>query len=240
MSLTDRVHALYARHQPHFWPHVGAAFREPTGDVLRVMTVGINAYAGPDWSAPDPDVLRRWFVDRHSRFAKGVRSQADALAAHLTAQTALFEGLRYLGVESVFHTNAVKTWVAAAVGKKSDHLPDGLLAEHAPAFHAELALMAEHGAMPHVVMIFGEPFWEHAWRTFSEEHVGAVTTRRAQHFPGTCLHHVNRYTLALPSEANAHELLLVRVRHPAARTRRGSVAWLLAQPDFRVATTGGP
>lgn len=235
-SFVDRIHAFYERHQPHFWPHVGTAFREPAPDTLRVMTVGINAYAGEGWTI-DHDLLRRWFIERHSRFAKGVRAAADKLAPHLTGPSGLFHDLRYIGVESVFHTNAVKTWVPAAVGKKAAHLPDGLLTEHAPAFHAELELMAAHGAMPHVVMIFGEPFWEHAWRTFSESRLPSAPTRRKRHYPGPCLHHLNRYTLEVPTEPREHELLLVRLRHPAARTKKGSVAWLLAQPDFHAASS---
>jgi len=47
---------------------------------------------------------------------------------------------------------------------------------------------------------------------------------------GSTLHFVNRVVLTDGDEPS--EMLLVRLRHPSARTRVGSARWLLVQAQF--------
>jgi len=58
---------------------------------------------------------------------------------------------------------------------------------------------------------------------------------RIESCAGSCRHFLNRITL--DHDGGQHELLLVRLRHPAGRTATGSPKWLLAQPEFRAMVT---
>lgn len=79
--------------------------------------------------------------------------------------------------------------------------------------------MAEHGVLPHLVIVFGRPFREGSWRAFHPEKKPA-------------LHHAN--LIEVEGAAGKHKLALLCVRHPAARvTKKGTPEWLLALNEMR-------
>lgn len=78
---------------------------------------------------------------------------------------------------------------------------------HAPTWHAELDIMAKHGVLPHVIIVFGRPFWDWAWQAYLIDVEGAGVR---------------------------HKLALLGVRHPAARaSSKSTPEWLLSLPDVR-------
>lgn len=94
--------------------------------------------------------------------------------------------------------------------------------------------MAQHGALPHLLVVFGEPPWETAWQAFCPSPTGTksglvVTSYRNP--AGAAHHHANLIGVGL--DGGRHDLLLVRLRHPSGRTPKGSPSWLLKQADFR-------
>lgn len=232
MSLPDELQSLYARHPHPIAPHLGAAFVSPTPDTLRVMTLGLNAYiSAPDWP-PVPGWFPEWFREQRHQHQKSVVRETARLSQHLTGARGAFEGLRFAGLESSFHTNAVKSYLREEEGKRAAQLGRELLDQHAAGFRAELELLAEHGALPHVIAIFGAPFWSHAWGALKS--LTNVRILRHEFFPGPMLDFVNRYRVQVG--AHEQELVLLRLRHPAARTSEGSLDALLADPEFRLAT----
>jgi hypothetical protein len=198
------------------------------------MTVGINAYvSSKDWP-PKPTWMRQWFEDRTYRFQRAVLKTAEKLAAALTAPPGMFAGYTFDVSRGVFATNAVKVYVPEAEGKRADQLDPALYDEHRPQWRRELHALADPHVLPHVIIIFGNPFWEHAWQAFHPNHhdwTGAVRVTSFRSAGGDVLHRANR--VALDAGGQPHDLLLVKLRHPAGRSREGSVRWLLARPAFR-------
>lgn len=239
MSLTNQIEALYGAREPlHILPHIGRRYITPATRDLRVMTIGLNAYVSPREWPPRPEWFGTWFRDAENRFDKGVRKAIEPIATHVTGPYGLFDGRTYDGVDSVFHTNAVKTYLPEAAGKKATQVPAKLLLEHAETFSAELNVLAEHGVVPHLILVFAKPAWAHVWRALTAGRSRAFEVLAHEHFPGPCLHFVNRYRVRIHARAGTaeHEILLVRLRHPAARSSVGSPSHLLAEPDFLVAS----
>jgi hypothetical protein len=179
--------------------------------------------------------VQSWFENATYRFQRRVLKDAAQLAQAFTAPGALFEGLSFEGKSSIFHTNTVKVYVPEAEGKRADQLSNGQLVGHADQWHEELVAMASSGAMPHLVLVFGASVWQQAWEAFYVPLNLPVTKQLAvtgyRPGSGAVKHALNRISC---SNAGApHELLLIRVRHPAARRREYSTRWLLASPDFR-------
>ena len=107
----------------------------------------------------------------------------------------------------------------------------------------EVSLMAHHGVLPHVVVVLAEPFWRTACASLGEPPAGLrvhehVSTGTAGFEKTASWHHVNRYIVE--GRDGVQPLVLLRLFHPAAQKPsdetglpRGTVRWLLAQPDFR-------
>ncbi len=94
--------------------------------------------------------------------------------------------------------------------------------------------MADHGVLPHVVAIIGDPFWGRACDSFRNGSFTRMKTKKYEWCKGSCLHYVNRVTLDTGGE---HVLLLLRLRHPASRRATGSPKWLSQQPEFSAMLT---
>lgn len=196
------------------------------------MALGINAYVSDaDWPPP-PEWFAAWFAQARWPFQKAVLRDTDRLAAHLTGPCGAFSGQSYGGAGSIFHTNAIKTHLRESEGKRAGALAPDLFADHAADFRAELELMAQHAVLPHVVIVFGSPFWPFACDAIGKL-AGAARVDRHEFFPGPMLPFVNRYRVVLGGRTQ--DVLLVRVRHPSARTHEGGTRWLLSDPDFRLA-----
>jgi hypothetical protein len=234
-GLEARVRAIYGRHEHHIVPYVGAAFERPTDDVLRVMAVGINSYVSPpDWAAIAPTWFRDWFAEGTHRHQRAVRRASTALASAVSGPGGMFEGLKLEDGPSFYVTNAIKVYLPEARGKRADDLVDADFEKHVAQWHDELLAVAEHGALPHVLVVFGAPFWKEAWQTLHPK--GRLAERLGvKAFTAGAddlLHFLNRVELER-ADARHHDLLLVRLRHPSARTKVGSVKWLVEQPGFR-------
>ncbi len=147
-------------------PFIGDTFASGEPGALRVMTIGINAYLSEaDWARQHPEWFSGWFKDGVHKFDRTVAADAATIANAL-ADTSYFTGLTYRGKENIFHTNAVKFYMPESRGKHSNQVTREDYQRCAPTWHAELDVMAKHGVLPHIVIVFGQPFWEWAWQAF--------------------------------------------------------------------------
>lgn len=215
-------------------PYIGNGFQDPDGGDLRVMAVGINAYVseGHDWASQDPAWFRGWFERTEHRYYARVKSQAMALAAGL-GESSAFGSRTATWPKSFYGTNAIKAYLPKSTGKRASQVAHTLFAEHAPFFCREVELMAEHAVLPHLILIFGLPFWEHACAALDvgSSALGSAKIVTCGRADGTCERFARR--VRIRTDGGDHELLLVRMRHPSGRTPVGSAKWLLAQPEFR-------
>lgn len=222
-NLHDRAHAIYSKRDNHILPFVGSAFDRPTPDQLRVAVVGINSYVSAQhWPLAPGGGFPEWFAQTNYRFFRSVKRNATRLVAGLV-DNGVFEGLRFHWPDSFYE----------AEGKRADQVSPEMFDQHAATWRDELDAMAEHGALPHLIVIFGEPFWKHAWSAFKPPRANGFEHLRVldyRHTDGPSLHFVNR--LRLGGANGDQTTLLVHLRHPSSRTRKGSVSWLLAQEDF--------
>lgn len=236
-----QVEKLYTQEPDHILPYIGDGFRQPQEHDLRMMVVGINSYSD---SRRSPEDFAQWFKDESHRFFPAARKALRALSDALPGSS-YFEGLRYRDPESAFATNMVKSYLPRKVGRDAVDVPDGAIERGHAVWRQELDLMAQHGVLPHVIVVLGGLFWATACRTLSDppehlkvhEHVWTGSPG-AEVPPGPSLHFVNRYEVE--GSAGRHPLLLVRLYHPSARKRRdatgvprGTAPWWLGQADFR-------
>lgn len=216
-------------------PFIGLAFSSAAPRALRVMTVGINAYVSEkDWNHQDPGWFGGWFRAERHRFDRTVSRDA-ATVTKMLAGTSLFPNRAFSDKENIFHTNAVKAYLREAEGKRADQVSAEEFERHLPTWHAELDIMAKYGVLPHVVLVFGRPFWDTAWRTFSPR-----TKPRFEHFEvvgfenasGEGRHHAN--LIEVEGAAGRQSLALLGLRHPAARAAsKATPEWVLSRPDVR-------
>jgi hypothetical protein len=157
------------------------------------------------------------------------------------------EGARFAGTpavwpDSFYATNAIKVHMKEAQGKRADQITEEMFDEHLPTWHQELDMMAEHGVLPHVIAIFGKPFWSRACASLrlvqSERHPQHLRLLKFEPISGECFHFANLVRFA--GSGGEQDALLVRVRHPAARTKMGSARWLLGHPELSAAADERP
>ena len=97
--------------------------------------------------------------------------------------------------------------------------------------------MAHCGVLPHVLVVFGQPWCWHAWPWLGERHGAEEQAtphmRIVAYIPskGALLHHLNRIDVETPS--GRHTLLLVRLKHPAAPSTRWMAKEMIGHADFR-------
>ncbi|MBX3227953.1 MAG: hypothetical protein KIT84_28000 [Labilithrix sp.] len=241
-AFVERIHAIYDRDAPRqIHPHIGEAFRVPESGDLRILAVGINSYVSPkDRGKESPSWLAGWFVEQTHRYQRGVWRDLKALGDAITQPPYWFASKRFRGMDSIFLTNAVKIYVDEAVGKQAAQLSAADYERHLAQWHDELDAMADHGALPDVIAIIGEPFWSFACASLQKP--GAFKEVRTTSFrscSGTCRHFLN--TVDIDTRHGEREVLLLRLRHPAGRSRTGSPRWLLGQAEFQsVASTAEP
>jgi hypothetical protein len=247
MSFADRIRELYQRRGPrHILPFIGASYSDPSSRAFRVAVVGLNAYSEPSW-APSDDTLRAWWTGwweaaghgDSQRFFEIAYREADKLA-RIVGVSDIFSGLTYDAAPQTksgfYGTNAVKVFLGEE-GKTTHDMSAADFEEYSDDWHQELDLMADHGVLPHLVVVLGEQIWDLMWRSFYPEGAESVSHK---HFAVTeyeccdesaeCFHYANRVTVAV--KKTTHTLLLVRMSHPAAFQDRRAY-WLLGQPEFR-------
>ncbi len=234
--LASRIRAIYDEGAPRqIHPHIGGAFLLPADDSLRILAVGINSYLdAPADASPHPGWFAGWFTEQRHGFTRRLWRDLKVLAETLTAPGARFAAKRFQGMDSVFLTNAIKVYLPSSEGKRADQLTDAHFAKHLGQWHGELDAMAEAGALPHVIAIIGAPFWGRACASLSEPSAfERFAVRESRGYGGPLQHFLRSVKLEAPQ--GSHELLLVRVRHPAARTAIGSPRWLAGESDFHSA-----
>lgn len=217
-------------------PFIGEAFESADAGALRLMTIGINAYLSEDdWPRQSPEWFAGWFNEGRHKFDRTVAKDAGAIASALAGGASRFAGLTYRGKENVFHTNAVKDYLPESKGKRSDQVAREDFERHVPTWHAELEIMAKYGVLPHVIIVFGRPFWEWAWKAFHPTSRPSFTHLKVHGFanaPGEGHHFAN--LIDLEGAGGRHHLALLALRHPAARaTSTATPEWLLSRPDVR-------
>jgi uncharacterized protein (DUF433 family) len=230
----DVFNAYKREHCIH--PHIGELFASGAPGALRLMAIGINAYVSEaDWPSVRPDDHADWFRDGRYPFHREVARDTEFIARALLAEAEPFSGLTYQGTANIFQTNAVKVYVRESEGKRSDQLDRAHFEPHVATWLAELDLMAQHGLLPHVITVFGRPFWEWAWQafhprfrpTFKHMAVHSFTTAA-----GEGKHFANR--IEVETASGKQTIALLAVRHPSARSNsKGQPQWLVAQPDVR-------
>jgi hypothetical protein len=147
----------------------------------------------------------------------------------------MFHGRRFHGRDSTYITNAIKVYLPASKGKVAAQLGPADFERHRHQWHQELQVMAEHRVLPHLLIVFGQPPWATAWEAFCPSLSGTrsgLAVRSYRNPSGPSHHHANRIVIE-GGDGQVHDLLLVRLRHPAGRSPTGSPSWLLRQPDLR-------
>lgn len=233
-GFVERIHAIYDRDAPRqIHPHIGEAFRVPESGDLRIVAVGINSYVSPkDRGKESPSWLARWFIEQTHRYQRGVWRDLRALGDAITQPPYRFASKRFRGMDSIFLTNAVKIYVDEAVGKQASQLSAADYERHLAQWHDELDAMAEHGALPDVIATVGEPFWAFACTSLREPgRFKEISPLGYRSCSGTCRHFLN--DISVGTRHGQHEILLLRLRHPAGRSPTGSPRWLLGQPEFQ-------
>lgn len=229
------IRELYGR-ENGIQPFIGDTFASGEPSALRVMTIGINAYLSEDdWSRQNPEWFSGWFREGRHRFDRTVAADAATVANALVAEPSPFAGLTYRGKESIFHTNAVKVYMPESSGKRSDQVERRDYERCVPTWHAELDTMAKHGVLPHVILVFGRPFWEWAWQAFhptTRPRFAHLEVHELRSAPGPGHHFANRGEIE--GAGGRHTFALLGLRHPAARaTSKASPEWLLSLPALR-------
>ncbi|HZU84428.1 MAG TPA: hypothetical protein VE987_15970 [Polyangiaceae bacterium] len=149
MSLVESIHAVYDRCSPCIHPFIGAAFRNPNANDVRVMAVGINAYSEEQhWGKQGPTLFAEWFAQQRYRFQRGVLRDVGALVAPLRERPYMLQGRSFAGKDSIYLTNAVKVYVREAEGKRADQLSESNFTAHIEQWRDELDAMGRRERSP--------------------------------------------------------------------------------------------
>jgi hypothetical protein len=235
-SFRAEIMRVYDAWQHPIHPFIGHAFDAPDSNSLRVMTIGINAYLSPpDWAVQKPTWFSSWFNEETNPFDRGVARDAETIANALAEHSSLFAGLAVRGKEGIFHTNAIKTFLPKSIGRWADQISAHDYERQATTWHAELDIMAKHGALPHVVIVFGRPFWPWAWQAFHPSYrpiFSYLKVRGFQPASGKGLHYAN--LIEVEGVGGRQSLALLRVRHPASwKSSKATPEWVLSIQDVR-------
>lgn len=234
-SLIHTIHAAYdalplidGAHGP-LYPFVGTAYTDASGDSLRVMAIGVNAY-GEAHHVHDPACWASGFRHQHWPYQRRVLADLTALAEGLAGATRV-GGRPFLGMESVYLTNAVKRWLPNA--KKAHTVAESWFEEGAPVFDAELAALAEAGRLPHVVVVVGQRPWRSVCDALRPERAAWSSSYTPMDPANPLFHYLNLVQVC--EDGARRPLLLMRIRHSAAsHWKKGwAPADLLGEPTFR-------
>jgi hypothetical protein len=234
--LGTEILGVYDAREYRIHPFIGQAYEDADAGALRVMTIGINAYLNPaDWPNQNPTWFAGWFKEGTYAFDRAVARDAATIANALTANSALYSDLAFRGKDGIFHTNAIKTYLPESIGKRSDQVSPQEYLRHVPTWHAELDILAKHGVLPHVVIVFGRPFWDWAWQAFHPRYrpnFAHVKVHGFEPASGEGLHYAN--LIDIEDAGGRHSLALLGVRHPAARaSSKATPEWVLSLADVR-------
>jgi hypothetical protein len=251
VDFKSEISRLYADHGPrHLVPYIGEAFARPSPEDFRVAVVGFNCYISQCDEPKDVNQMRPWFSgwweqagikDGSYRFYNDALREIGELASFVARQPQ-WKGLRcQLTAESkksLYATNTIKIYADESL-KKSSAISAEMMESHSQTWRDEMRLMANHGCLPHLIIVFGRAIWEPHWRSLHPDSASAVALGVTSYvtIPDTqapAFHHVNR--IVLGQDGAAHTLLLTCLHHPSARVRRNArknAAWLIGQKAFQ-------
>jgi len=188
---------------------------------MRVMAIGVNCYYEPHGPPEKPGQFTEWVALRRYRFFKGVASECSTLALGV-AELGLWPGRTPVGApedpSGLYVTNAVKRYLPSAEGKKAAQVQEAWFTEGRKVFRAELACLADHGALPHLVVVFGRAAWGHVWPEFyGADAPEWVLDYQSQPRDSKLFHYVNVVTVA--GAQGPRPLLLVGLTQPSTSRR---------------------
>lgn len=234
-ALLDTINAAYdalplvdGAHRP-IHPFVGAAYTDADGAALRMLAVGVNAY-GQAHHEHHPDRWAKGFREQKWTFQRRVLADLSELAKGLAA-SAVAGGRPFLGMESVYLTNAVKRWLPNA--KQAHTVDEKWFVEGLPVLEAELAALAAVDRLPHVVVVVGARPWGHVHPAFRPGRAPWSAKYTHMGEKNRLFHYLN--LVEVREAGSVRPLLLVRIRHSSAsHWQRGwTPTRLLAEPTFR-------
>ena len=181
-----------------------------------------------------PSRFAHWFRSKRYRFFPAVARELPNLCNALSALGA-FPGLTFDGespsFRSVYLTNAVRRYLPEDIGAKAHTVPVHFFDEGARMLRAELDALHRHGVLPHVVVVFGKPFWSRAWRVFGlHPRPQWVDDYRPRPRTSELFHRLN--VVKVRESGDTRPLLLVRLTHPAAPTMRWRTSEFAAHGDL--------
>lgn len=236
-SMEGCIAEIYSRSSPHILPFMGDAFLSPAATDLRVLAIGINAYFHENTPPSPESFANAWKGGGTYRYQRAVFHEAAKLSSALVSSGSMFAGKTFDVARSLYGTNAIKVWLPASRGRFAADVDAAEFDRHLAQWHDELGVLREHNVLPHVVIVTSEVFWERAWQTFHPDHHGGALgvvkyTAAWEDAP----HRVNRIEIDR-GDGERHTMLLVRLRHPAARGEVGTAKWLLEKSAFRQITS---
>ena len=193
------------------------------------MAIGVNAY-GEAHHVHDPGRWALGFRRQEWVYQRRVLADLNALAAGL-AGSLVAGGRPFLGMESVYLTNAVKRWLPGA--KQAHTVAKCWFDEGAPVLDRELAVLAEAERLPHVVLVVGARQWGYVHPSFRPAKARWAATYAHMGPENHLLHYLN--LVQVYEAGTTRPLLLARIRHSSAsHWKRGwTPARLLAETTFR-------
>ena len=252
MSLRSEIATLCAMgRSAALVPFIGDAYETSSPGAFRVLVIGINSYISEkDWPK-DPAKMRDWHRDwwgtaaceaggSYAFYTKAFR-EASALGQALASSSSLFSKLSFDADPStktgLYATNAVKEYMRGDEFKDSKSITPEILAKYRETWHAELDALANHGVLPHLIVVLGEQVWDHAWQAFHGEHHRSKAFEVVEYetpgvFEDPIHHHANR--LLLKAGDKTQQTLLVRFHHPSKwGPDQKRAEWILGEPNFR-------
>jgi hypothetical protein len=240
MSVSDEIKAVYGAlaHYPNepglpaIEPYIGADYNTPSPGRLRIAAVGINAYISREDLPAHPGWFSHWAGVGGPRFYNGVIREAKELAEEIVGLLGA-DDLHFSG-DGLYVTNAVKRFLPEQTGKQAAHVEQDWFDEGRTVWKQELQRLANAGALPHAIMVFGARSWEPVWRTLWElcedQNEPAFIRYRSMPSGSPLYHRLNTVDVATPS--GQRPLLLFRPDH-ASTSRKTTVSSLFAMPEFR-------
>ncbi len=243
MSFNAAIKSIYLVGDHPIEPFIGAAYTEARATDFRLVMVGINTHiSDEDMPRAKPSWFSGGFRGGDHHFFRQAHRDGDALAAALASAARGFEKLTYRpeGKAGFYVTNAIKRHMAKEY-KRARRLSPKDYALHRPQWERELRAMADHGVLPHLIVLYGGEVWnQHGWRMLrpGEEHYASLEAAglRVTKYDvatGNCDTHAAR--VGLEAGGQQHELFLVRLSRPAHRNKRVThdAKWILRQSTFR-------
>ena len=231
------VTAAETHRLPGLQPFVGSDFLTPSRARLRVLAIGLNSYIG---ERDIPDCVPEWFpgLVQHGnqQFFRTLRSECENLGTGaIELPGSRWSSRTFESPDGLYGTNAVKRFLPFKTGRWASQVDAKWFAEGSEIWREELRLLADHGALPHVIVVFGARAW---WPTCSvlldlctdaaEE--GHFVLYKAMPETSEVFHRLS--VIHVREGGKVRPCVVVRLDHPAAHRRRWNAARMLEQPEF--------